>query len=420
MSSGSLTSVYAHPRLPAGRRPRPDARGQHRHGAGRSCGRPAYRVVDPSSFDRHRFARPSNLYAAYSRLEEDGGDGAGIDGLTFEDFSEPEVKAALQQVSTALIDETYRPYPTREAPIPKGNGKSRMLLLQKLTDRTVAKALLMCLGGFWRRRLPGVGRDIWQVYALLEHAMHQRRDFILAIDDVRNCFPSAPLANVMNWHRRHISQQDLLWVIERIIRGHDGFDRLTGLDQGSPYSPVAMELLLHHCLDSELDARGIGNTLLLRYVDNLTFLCSSVSEGKEVLKIANEILARNSLCLKGEDGEPQDIRDPNYDRVVLGLIPRWQDGRLAPAIPESAFEHIQEGFKNANEHPRATKAARWVATGWIGAVGPALTTSVAPGVVDRVMDMAMHCGFREVSRRKLMETASDARQRWLKLREEIR
>jgi hypothetical protein len=298
----------------------------------------------------------------------------------------------------------------------KDDGRTRKLLLQIISDRVVAKALQLALDPYWRSQLPGIGRDVWRTYAEIQRVMRERRAYVLAIDDIRDCFPSASIEDVLAWHRHHISQPDLLWLIEQTIRGHEGSKRTTGLDQGSPYSPVAVELLLHHCLDRRLETVNRGFPLLRRYVDNLTYICSSVHEGDEVLQTSNDILAEHGLNLKGKDGPPQDIRDPSFDKVLLGVIPRWQNGQLTFSIPESGFEDLRDGFFETVNHPRPLRVAKAVAKGWIKAIGPTtLNHRVAQEVVDRVMSIACEYGFREISAKDLYDTAYRARQRWLSL-----
>ena len=87
--------------------------------------------------------------------------------------------------------------------IPKSATKVRTLALQRFTDRVVAKALLNCLTAFWQRR--SVTRSVWQVYAQLDREIRRRRAYFLAIDDIKDCFPSAPLDEVMRCHWRGAS-----------------------------------------------------------------------------------------------------------------------------------------------------------------------------------------------------------------------
>lgn len=387
----------------------------------RSCeprrGREPYRAPDPAQFDLDKFANADNLYVAFQQLVDEGGHGAGIDGFRPEHFSDTELSPILRQVSLALTGRSYQAYPTRRVEIPKSATKVRTLALQRLTDRAVAKALTNCLTPFWE---PVINRrGVWQIYAQLDREIRRRQIYVLAIDDIKDCFPNAPRSEVLFWHRHYISHEVLLDLIERIILGHDGQGQLTGLDQGSPSSPVAIDVLLYHILDIVLEARS-RNTPQFRYVDNLTYLCRDVREAANVLSIARELVERSGFQLKGTDGEPQDLRDPSYSRVVLGLIPRWQNGRLSFSIPQKAFDNLAEGLRYANEAERPSDNALRRCQGWLHSLGPALTNAVTPEVVNRVVDMARLEGFRNVTRRDMFTKAERARGAWHRVLEGAR
>tara|TARA_R110002049_G_scaffold269461_2_gene446325 strand:+ start:350 stop:895 length:546 start_codon:yes stop_codon:yes gene_type:complete len=175
-----------------------------------------------------------------------------------------------------------------------------------------------------------------------------------------------------------------------------------------------MESFLHNSLDTVMTVRFPG-LIQLRYVDNTTYLCRDSNEGEQILQTANEILSEAQLRLKREDGPPQDIRDPNHNRTLLGLIPVWANGEIQPSIPESAYSNLETGMTMSRNLPKSVVAIRRTMLGWINAVGPALTNSRAQRVVDRVSEMALQKGFREFSRSELLNTAREARKRWLNL-----
>lgn len=410
--SGNPALAYARHRLPKGRRVRPDSR--DRWFAPESAG---YYVKNLANFKISKFAAPDNLYCAFKLLEEDGGHGAGTDGFRPEHFSDNELRPILREVSGSLIDGTYQPYEPRICTVSKNAGGTRDLALFRFMDRTVAKALLNCLKPFWNERL--IALSTRQIFARLHWAIQEQRHYVLATDDIRKCFDYAPLDDVMAWHRHYIQKQRLLELIERIIRGNDSLDTGIGLAQGSPISPTAMDLLLHHVLDLVMTHRT-RNTSSFRYVDNLAYLCSNVSEGIRVLSMANEVLEEAGFQLKREEGEPQDLRAPEYNKVLLGLIPLWQNGLLTFSIPESSFETLNTGLAVANEAPIPAENALRRCTGWLQAQGPALMRNVEREVVDRVVDMARHAGFRNVTHRDMLDVAALARSSWHRELEEAR
>ncbi len=133
----------------------------------------AYSIESAAEFDLSKFAHHDNLKKAWNILKAEGGHGAGVDGLTFTDFSEGEVSGALRKAAREILDRSYTPQPTRIVKIPKDDGRFRELQLQTLVDRTIAKALDICLKDFWRARLPRLGQDVHRMYAAMNRAIRQ-------------------------------------------------------------------------------------------------------------------------------------------------------------------------------------------------------------------------------------------------------
>jgi RNA-directed DNA polymerase len=80
------------------------------------------------------------LQTAYKNAKENDG-APGIDGVTFKDIEKAGVEVFLEQISKALVSETYRPMRNRIKEIPKGNDKVRILGIPAIRDRVVGGAL---------------------------------------------------------------------------------------------------------------------------------------------------------------------------------------------------------------------------------------------------------------------------------------
>ena len=196
------------------------------------------------------------------------------------------------------------------------------------------------MDSYWRRNLPRLGRGVFDVFADLYRAIRDQGLYFLQIDDIKDCYPSAPLNKIIECQHRGIQQPDLRHLTELITRGYEGRDNTTGIGQGSPYSPVAMEALLHD-FDTGLEARCQGTSLLFRYVDNLTWLVRNTSQGRTILRLAEELLNEWGFELKGEGG-CIDLRDSQHTTKLLGLIPRWENGQLKLYIPNESLRRSRE------------------------------------------------------------------------------
>ena len=360
-----------------------------------------------------RFASPQNLKLAWNDLKANGGHAAGIDGLSFRDYSPGEMFSVLRAVEAALLAGNYHPYPVRIHEIIKPSGGIRSLSIQTIPDRVVAKAFQQCFDGYWRQVLPGYGRSVVDLFCELERYVRRHGTYFIQIEDIQNCYPSAPLDKIVECQNRHFAGADLRWLAEQVVRGHEGFERRTGIGQGSPYSPVAVKTLLHHHFDTELEARYQGTLPSLRYVDNLTFGVKSKRQGQEISDLANSILNELGFNLKPNEGCCIDLRDPAQNKKLLGLVPRWQDGQLMFSIPDKAYKRLNDRLLEATITDYPERSAELVVNGWLNASGPALTNAVREEVISNVISNLRTFGFTQMNRKDLLATAKEARNAWL-------
>lgn len=369
-----------------------------------------YRVHQPQQFSMRKFAKPANLMAAFRILRAEGGNAPGIDGRTYDDFAPREIWGALRTVSCALLDYSYRPHPTRLIRVPKSDGRFRELSLHNVVDRAVAKALQLALDPYWISVLPNLRRSVWEIYAEMEHVIRAEQRYFLTTADIENCFPSIPIGDVLDCHRQHIQQPDLLWLLENVIRGHDGSDHTRGLPQGSPYSPPSAELMLHTCLDQQMDADP-GNPPVFRYADNLQILNTSVQEGQEALETLQETLEPYYLNVKREG--ITNLRNP-HEGQALGLVPRWEEDHLVFSLTERTFQKLEKNLENALNSVQPSLVAIQIIEGWLTAIAPVFSTTDALDIVRRVKDVAAKSGFREMPQKHLLEVTENAKKQWQK------
>ena len=334
-----------------------------------------YRVpADDRDFALAKLADKDNLFRAFKNLQAHGGDGAGLDGATFSDFSPSEIFSVLRQMSLAIKDKTYRPSRTRTVPIPKPDGDTRDLELQTVIDRTVAKSLQLALTPLAQQRLPRLTQSVTSLYKELHDTVRHTRQLWLAPDDIKKCFDNVSVEAVMDSFRDMFSNPDLFWIIETVIRGAEGPERQVGIDQGSPFSPMAMEWLLHSRLDVPF-AQQASNQTLLRYVDNLLITCSDAQSGERALVVCEELLTPLSMELKHAPGDnPFDLRESSPDRKILGFNPVWEN-QLQLGIPSGTYDTLRKKLVEAHRTPDPGKQAMSVINGFINAYGPAMTAT---------------------------------------------
>ena len=108
--------------------------------------------------------------------------------------------------------------------------------------------------------------------------------WVLATEDVRDCFPSIPLDLAASSLNRILGRPILANFLLTLIRGNEGGQRTVGLDQGNPLSPTVMNAVLHFALDSPYRESN-ANPPLWPYADNLVVATHTVAEGQQAVTL---------------------------------------------------------------------------------------------------------------------------------------
>jgi RNA-directed DNA polymerase len=344
-----------------------------------------------------------------------GGAAPGIDGITYACLSRSESAEALRVLSRGLLDGTYRPHPARRVPLPKPGGGHRTLALRNIFDRVVARALADALTPLWERVFlprsfgfrPGLG--VWHLLAALEADAVARHRWVLATDDIKKAFDNVIIDDVLADHRSLLQESSLLPLTDVVLRGGEA-ERKVGIDQGSPVSPLALNVRLHHAHDLGVNQGHLPSWY--RYADNVAYLCEDVSEGEQALERARNLLEGSGLSLKGEDGRPTDLREESTQ--LLGFSLKAEGGRLRMAPGKGCLDRLTQSLEKAYETNDPTRTANQAVHGWVEAMGPAFEGRRSMDVLREVYRRASNLGFREIDPPKALRRSWRAsHQRWL-------
>jgi len=391
-------------------------------------------VYQPAPGEQPEFMRvidPENLLRVFDKLRAEGGEAPGIDGLTYHDFSRREIAGALKAVAQAIGQRCYRPRPTRQVRIPKASGGTRTLRLMITIDRIIAKAVQVAITptldplfgpnvfGFRPRR------NVQDMLLAIEKAAVVTDSWVIAQDDIRAAFDNVPVADVIADFRQHLGDEDLLWLVEALLRGAEGQNRTAGVDQGNAVSPVALLLRLHHALGLPQPADSAGaadpgnppRQNQFQYADNLVYVCRSMTEGNQLLQRDQALLQAAGLDLKGEDGPPVNLKREGTRAEILGVEVRYGGNRLGYGLGKGAWNDLEQALERAHRAPDPVLTAKAVVQGWITAFGPAFEDVSERAALDGVKRAAARMGFRELgTEEELVGWLRRARQRWLEAR----
>jgi hypothetical protein len=377
-------------------------------------------TIEPSVKE---IASTDNLLDVYEALKRDAGKAPGPDGFTYSSWGRSEVAQIMRELTRTVLKGSYSQQPCRQIRIPKTDGRHRTLSIRNLCDRVLSAALNGALTPFWEKIfLPQSmgfrpGRSTWHVLAELDFVMPTQNRWVLAIDDVKQAFDNVNIDIVMDLHRQHLKDAELLGLVEAVLRGSKEEKKSRGIDQGSAYSPTALNVLLHHAHDLGMNQGQIPPWY--RYADNLVYVCQDVSEGSRVLDHSRRLLEKVNLTLKGEDGPPVYLR---YEEPqLLGFKLYHKVGNHLGIGPgQSARDQLVRNLLKAHETENPPEAAIRTVNGWINAYGPAFESWRAPDLLTWVLDTAASKGFREINSYGILkERQKEAWGRWLSLKKRV-
>jgi hypothetical protein len=328
-------------------------------------------------------------------MQAGSGPAAGPDGVGPAELSKSDVGRLAGTLAGAIQDRSYRPGPRLPVEIHKQHsGGMRTLAIPNFPDRVVARALLDVIHplldvlffetsyGFRPQR------GTWQMLATLKSLADYHQKWTIVNSDVRRAFDSVRIDDVLGAFRQLFAQtevsecgrrtqQRLMRFIRDILQGGDP-TRSVGIGTGCPFSPCALNALLHIHHD-ELFQEERNNPLWIRscdgfrYADNLVYLVESVSCGQRLLQnVRRRLSLRCKLDIK-DDAEVVDLRDgAEKPVVVLGFALRCQNDQLVFEFPTEAIHRFEEHLEEAYEKPQPALAARETARGWVSSMGPAM------------------------------------------------
>jgi RNA-directed DNA polymerase len=286
-----------------------------------------------------------NLEMAWERVKENRGSG-GIDGQSLEAF-EAQLNQQLDRLHRELKEDTYRPLPVRQHPIPKRDkpGEFRMLGIPAVYDRVCQQALLNRLepifepifddASFGYRR----GRSTKDALRKIWKEIQDGAEWIVDAD-LRDFFGSVDHEKLLTLVAQRVADGRVLRLIKSMLKaGSYGKGRLfpseRGTPQGGVVSPVLSNVLLTP-FDREMRLRGYQ---LTRYADDWVVTCKSAAEARSAVDAARRILKQLGVELHPQKTRIVHVR---YGFEFLGY--KIKRGERKLYLPESKIRsQVQQG-----------------------------------------------------------------------------
>ena len=336
------------------------------------------------------------LHHALDHMRAEGSHTAGPDGVRYDDLTADGGWAWCRAVRDTIRDGDYTPGEERVQRIPKGPGRGfRELVVQSVEDRVVARAaveiLQPLLDPLFDPRSFGFrpGKGPLRALATADGLYRTNELTVWVSADIRNAFPSVPIGRLLGLVRKYLPDDDLLSFVQAATRP----DKAAGLRQGSPLSPLLLNLYLHHVLDREWRRRRPG-VPLLRFADDILLLCRTPKQARAAYDDLADLLRPAGFGLK-------EARTDAVRRLDRGEVVRWMgfgiragEEGLRCSITTEAWERLAAAFDAAHGKPHSPIAAFASIIAWVRDKAPCYPHTVFDRAYERIERMAAGPGVR--------------------------
>src|SRR5262249_2770524 len=111
--------------------------------------------------------------------------------------------------------------------------------------------------------------------------------------DLKDAFTSVPLNRLLDVVKKYLPTDELIAFLKTVVIS----ERVQGLRQGGPLSPLLLNLYLHHHLDRKWRASQ-PDVPLIRYADDLLLLCESPEEAAQAYDDLKDLLQPTGMVIK--------------------------------------------------------------------------------------------------------------------------
>jgi len=179
---------------------------------------------------------------------------AGVDNITFAMIEEEGLEAYIQDLSSELKDDMYRPSPVKRVEIPKPDGKTRPLGIPTIKDRIVQTALKLMIEPIYEAVLDensyGYRPNRSATEAVAEIADSLRQGYTQVYDaDLSGYFDTIPHQKLMEKLERKVSDNKVLDLIRKFLKApiqiidHNNNRQIVANKKGTPQGGVVSPLL---------------------------------------------------------------------------------------------------------------------------------------------------------------------------------
>jgi RNA-directed DNA polymerase len=293
----------------------------------------------------------NNVMRAYRQVMSNKGS-AGVDGMTVKELYEYLTKNR-ERMETELRQGKYLPQAILGAPIPKSNGKTRLLGIPTVADRLLQQAVGQVIAIKFEMEFENYSygfrpnRNAQQAVQKAQEYINSGYNHIVDID-LKSFFDEVDHCILLQLLYRKIKCPLTLRLIRKWLKAPIQINgklvkRRKGVPQGSPLSPLLSNIMLNE-LDKELERKGLH---YVRYADDFSIYTKSNQAAR---KTGNEVylFLKNKLKLP-INREKSGIRKPvNFTILGYGFVPTYvkgEKGKYQLVVSEKSWKSLKQKLK---------------------------------------------------------------------------
>jgi RNA-directed DNA polymerase len=313
-----------------------------------------------------------NMEKALTAVERNGG-AAGIDNLQSDELRQF-LNTRYQSLCQQILEGTYKPKPVRKAEIPKPQGGVRMLGIPTVTDRMLQQAIHQVLSPVYEEQFDKNSfgfrprKNAHQAVLIAREYINAGYDWIIELD-LEKFFDTVNHQKLMALLSNTVKDKRTLKLINAYLRsgimeGGVVSQRIEGMPQGSPLSPLLSNIILHE-LDKELNKRGHK---FVRYADDCSIYVRSEKSARQVVESITKYIEKK-LRLK-VNREKTKITRPSESQLLGFSFYRNKEGyeiRISKKSLKRIKEKCKRITKSSDPTPQQAKLKKLEAVirGWV-------------------------------------------------------
>jgi RNA-directed DNA polymerase len=294
----------------------------------------------------------TNLYKAARQVMRNKG-ASGIDSMSHQKLPEY-IRENRSELLLSICNNSYVPQAILGVPIPKGNGKTRLLGIPTVVDRWLQQAVSQQLMtkfeyefetfSYGFRPQKNIQKAVLQAQRYINDGYQDIVDIDLKgfFDEVDHCILLQLIYNKVQC--RTTLRLIRKWLRVPISIHGKLHKRRKGIPQGSPISPLLSTIILD-VLDKEMQNQGLR---YVRYADDFSIYAKSKIEAK---RIGNSmyLFLRDKLKLP-INGAKSGIRRPvNFKLLGHGFVPIYKKGikgQYQLVVKQESWEKFKRNLKS--------------------------------------------------------------------------